>query len=487
MHIKTYGKLAILLSAVIMVMIAGCTIPGLTEKENMGNSQIANPAAKNCVDKGGKLSFQKGADGWENEMCTLSDGTVCEEWAYFRGECPKVEKPIEKPIVKIANPASTNCVEKGGKLDIVKDEAGGEVGMCTLQDGTVCEEWAYLRGECPKAANLTEAEGPDKLFGEKTFTYIGDTLDLGEIKIAFNGFNTQADDYPYPPSLQITEAKGALLAKKKISVRTYETYTTASNKTYLIYVSETGNGFSTTARWAHIRVYQVIGSPDNLADIKAQDETLADNVTDNGAQPDSLVTQKTINISETVDAGMFKIRLDDLSTIKNGSSPAMLTIMDANATILKQTIIETGGMMVYRLPNGDRYATYVEETAALEGNGWAKVWVYNVNNQPDVLSIKPDYRVSTTGWPLKESSNLSAGGIIDLVNFKVRLDGVAQYPIKNPKSAIVTLLDRIENVSERKTIPAGYGIFYTNKDGDRFLVFCDSTTDKGAKISVYMK
>lgn len=52
---------------------------------------------------------------------------------------------------QIANPASTNCIDKGGKLDIV-DGPGGQQGICTLADGTQCEEWAYMRGECPAAA-----------------------------------------------------------------------------------------------------------------------------------------------------------------------------------------------------------------------------------------------------------------------------------------------------------------------------------------------
>jgi len=52
-------------------------------------------------------------------------------------------------INEIANPASVNCIEKGGKLSIV-EKPEGQVGMCTLSDGTVCEEWAYLRGECQK-------------------------------------------------------------------------------------------------------------------------------------------------------------------------------------------------------------------------------------------------------------------------------------------------------------------------------------------------
>jgi putative hemolysin len=54
--------------------------------ENTSNTQIANPASVNCVNKGGKISIINRPEG-QVGMCTLSTGTVCEEWAYFRGEC----------------------------------------------------------------------------------------------------------------------------------------------------------------------------------------------------------------------------------------------------------------------------------------------------------------------------------------------------------------------------------------------------------------
>jgi putative hemolysin len=41
----------------------------------------------------------------------------------------------------IANPASVYCEEQGGTLDL-------ESGMCTFSDGSQCEEWAFFRGEC---------------------------------------------------------------------------------------------------------------------------------------------------------------------------------------------------------------------------------------------------------------------------------------------------------------------------------------------------
>ena len=56
--------------------------------------------------------------------------------------------PPAPPPVGLANPASAFCIEKGGTLDI-RDEAGGQVGYCTLPDGRVIEEWALFRTEGP--------------------------------------------------------------------------------------------------------------------------------------------------------------------------------------------------------------------------------------------------------------------------------------------------------------------------------------------------
>jgi putative hemolysin len=49
--------------------------------------------------------------------------------------------------IGLANPASTNCVNNWGKLEIV-DTTWWQVGMCTTSDGTICEERAYYRSEC---------------------------------------------------------------------------------------------------------------------------------------------------------------------------------------------------------------------------------------------------------------------------------------------------------------------------------------------------
>jgi Tol biopolymer transport system component len=49
------------------------------------------------------------------------------------------------------NPASKFCVEQGYRSEI-RDEAGGQVGYCLFPDGSECEEWAFYRGECAPAS-----------------------------------------------------------------------------------------------------------------------------------------------------------------------------------------------------------------------------------------------------------------------------------------------------------------------------------------------
>ena len=51
------------------------------------------------------------------------------------------------PVLSLPNPASVYCVDLGYELRIV-DEPEGQVGMCVFPDGTECEEWSFYEGEC---------------------------------------------------------------------------------------------------------------------------------------------------------------------------------------------------------------------------------------------------------------------------------------------------------------------------------------------------
>ena len=59
--------------------------------------------------------------------------------------------PAPPGPVQLANPASTYCVQQGGKLSIQKDAAGNQSGLCTLSDGTAMDEWVLFRRDHPSA------------------------------------------------------------------------------------------------------------------------------------------------------------------------------------------------------------------------------------------------------------------------------------------------------------------------------------------------
>jgi len=52
------------------------------------------------------------------------------------------------PAAGLPNPASVNCIEKGNKNEIITADDGSQSGICIFPDGSSCDEWAYFRGEC---------------------------------------------------------------------------------------------------------------------------------------------------------------------------------------------------------------------------------------------------------------------------------------------------------------------------------------------------
>jgi|GEM_PF-2199724 len=58
----------------------------------------------------------------------------------------------------IANPASQVCEAYGYKIEIRRDEGGGEVGYCIFPDGKECEEWQFFRDECGKEQKVGKLE-----------------------------------------------------------------------------------------------------------------------------------------------------------------------------------------------------------------------------------------------------------------------------------------------------------------------------------------
>lgn len=61
------------------------------------------------------------------------------------------------------NPASVFCQEQGYQSEIRTAEDGSQSGVCIFTDGSECEEWAYFRGECSPAAHSVETPSPTEI------------------------------------------------------------------------------------------------------------------------------------------------------------------------------------------------------------------------------------------------------------------------------------------------------------------------------------
>jgi putative hemolysin len=69
------------------------------------------------------------------------------------------QKASPTPEAGLPNPASVYCEEHGGKLEIRTAADGGQTGICVFSDGSECDEWPFFRGEC-KPGDSLQAPAP---------------------------------------------------------------------------------------------------------------------------------------------------------------------------------------------------------------------------------------------------------------------------------------------------------------------------------------
>lgn len=131
---------------------------GPQEASPTPEADMPNPASVYCEDNGGRVELRQDASGNTGGFCVFADGSECEEWAYYRGECkPSGAQTDATPAADMPNPASVCCEENGGKVDLRQDSSGGVVGICVFADGSECDEWAYFRGECKPSGTETDS------------------------------------------------------------------------------------------------------------------------------------------------------------------------------------------------------------------------------------------------------------------------------------------------------------------------------------------
>lgn len=117
-------------------------------------AKLANPASQNCVAKGGQVVIEKNPRGGQFGVCMFPDNLQCEEWAMLRNEC----RTGGIKVTGYVTPAARYCAITGGSYTVT---AGGDTsterGNCTFPNGRRCSAASYFNGTCSRQAAATKA------------------------------------------------------------------------------------------------------------------------------------------------------------------------------------------------------------------------------------------------------------------------------------------------------------------------------------------
>lgn len=91
---------------IVLMVLTACTAPQAQAPDMAATgttrANMPNPASVYCVQNGNRLEIHTAADGSQSGVCILEDGSACDEWAYYRGACGPTPQP---------SPTATTVVE----------------------------------------------------------------------------------------------------------------------------------------------------------------------------------------------------------------------------------------------------------------------------------------------------------------------------------------------------------------------------------------
>lgn len=108
--------------------------------------EMANPASVNCIKKGGQIRIEKDGTGSEYGVCLFEDNRQCEEWALYRGGCRAGGIKVTGYITN----AARYCAIRGGKYSVTTQQTLvlPEQGTCALPGGRICDAQKWFSGDC---------------------------------------------------------------------------------------------------------------------------------------------------------------------------------------------------------------------------------------------------------------------------------------------------------------------------------------------------
>ncbi len=132
-----------------IALILGWVYFFVKEKKQWENPMtIANPASVFCEQNSWTLTIKDGT-GWQYGICTFTNGSSCEERAYFRGECSPTDTTQPDTIPDTIQPdiIPETTIQPEDKPEQI-DQPSENQAICTMEYAPVCAE---VQVQCIKA------------------------------------------------------------------------------------------------------------------------------------------------------------------------------------------------------------------------------------------------------------------------------------------------------------------------------------------------
>jgi len=125
---------------IILIALAACTAP----KANM-----PNPASVYCMQNGNKFEIHTAADGSQSGVCVFPDGSTCDEWAYYRGECGPAAQKSPTPAMTVEATLDASGGGPGGSSGTEVYGSGGYIPPGATEE--IVDWWGVIKSTQPGA------------------------------------------------------------------------------------------------------------------------------------------------------------------------------------------------------------------------------------------------------------------------------------------------------------------------------------------------
>ena len=162
---------------IILMALTACTAFQVQTLDSAGTDipqvNMPNPASVYCVQHGNKLEIQMASDGSQSGVCVFSDGSTCDEWAYFRGECGLAAQKSPTPAMAVEATTQASGGGPGGSANAGGNASGGFMPPGTSEE--IAGWWGVIKSTEPGAQHDDYFERQD--LGQ--IIYFGiDSMDL---------------------------------------------------------------------------------------------------------------------------------------------------------------------------------------------------------------------------------------------------------------------------------------------------------------------